>query len=121
LDAGNGNPKGLGQVSVVEGPKGQGGQIMATYLMFGSYSQESARKISAKRTDETKELIEKHGGKLTAAYALLGEKDIVLIVDLPTTEQAMKTSVVLSRMLGIGFSTMPAVSIEAFDKLTADL
>jgi uncharacterized protein with GYD domain len=94
---------------------------MATYLMFGSYSQDSVRKISAKRTDETKELIGKHGGKLTAAYALLGEKDVLLIVDLPTTEQAMKTSVALSRMLGIGFSTTPAVSIEAFDKLTESL
>ncbi len=94
---------------------------MATYFMFGSYSQESARKISAKRTDQTKELIEKQGGKLTAAYALLGEKDLVLIVDLPSTEQAMKTSVALSRMLGIGFSTLPAVSVDAFDKLTEDL
>lgn len=94
---------------------------MATYLMFGSYSQDSVRKISAKRTDDTVRLIEKNGGKLTAAYALLGEKDLLLIVDVPTTEQAMKTSVALSRMLGIGFSTTPAVSIEAFDKLTERL
>ena len=94
---------------------------MATYFMFGSYSQESARKISAKRTGETKELIEKYGGKLTAAYAMLGEKDIVLIVDMPSTEQAMKTSVALSRMLGVGFSTCPAVSVEVFDKLTEEL
>ena len=94
---------------------------MATYLMFGSYSQDSVRKISARRTDEAKELIEKQGGKLTAAYALLGEKDLVLIVDLPNTEQAMKTSVALSKELGIGFSTVPAVSVETFDKITEDL
>jgi uncharacterized protein with GYD domain len=94
---------------------------MATYLMFGSYSPESVRRISAKRTDDTKELIEKHGGKLTAAYAMLGEKDLLLIVDFPTTEQAMKTSVALSRMLGIGFATAPAVSVETFDTLTEGL
>ncbi|MCX6072222.1 MAG: GYD domain-containing protein [Chloroflexi bacterium] len=94
---------------------------MGTYLMFGSYSQDSIRKISAKRTDDMVRLIEKYGGKLTAGYALLGEKDLLLLVDLPTTEQAMKTSVALSRMLGIGFSTTPAVSIEAFDKLTESL
>jgi hypothetical protein len=52
---------------------------------------------------------------------MLGEKDLLLIVDLPSTEQAMKTSVALSRMLGIGFTTAPAVSIEAFDKLTEAL
>jgi uncharacterized protein with GYD domain len=94
---------------------------MGTYLMFGSYSQDSIRKISAKRTDDMVRLIEKYGGKLTAGYALLGKKDLLLLVDLPTTEQAMKTSVALSRMLGIGFSTTPAVSIEAFDKLTESL
>jgi len=89
--------------------------------MFGSYSPESVKKVSAKRTDEAKALIEKQGGKLTAGYALLGEKDLVLIVDLPGVEQAVKTSVALSRMLGIGFSTSPAVSVEAFDKLTEGL
>jgi uncharacterized protein with GYD domain len=94
---------------------------MATFFMFGSYSQDSTKKISAKRTDETKKLLEKHGGKLTAAYALLGDKDLVLLVDMPGTEQAMKASVALSKMLGIGFSTAPAVSVEVFDKLMEDL
>ena len=94
---------------------------MATYFMFGDYSNESVRKISAKRTGETKEWIEKQGGSLISAYALLGEKDIVLLVDLPNTEQAMRTSAGLSRMLGISFSTYPAVSVEAFDQLMQDL
>lgn len=94
---------------------------MATYFMFGSYSQDSIKSISAKRTDETKDLIEKYGGKLIDAYALLGEKDLVLIADLPDTEQAMKTSVSLSKMLGIGFSTFPAVSVDTFDKITEAL
>jgi uncharacterized protein with GYD domain len=94
---------------------------MATYLMFGKYSQDSVAKISARRTDQTKKLIEKNGGKLTAGYALLGEKDLLLIVDLPTTEQAMKTSVALSKLLGIGFSTTAAVSVEEFDTLTQSL
>ncbi len=90
---------------------------MATYFMFGNYSQEAMKEMSAERTDDTIAVIEKHGGKLTAGYALLGDKDLVLIVDLPSTEQAMKTSVALSKMLGIGFSTSPAVTVETFDKL----
>ena len=93
---------------------------MTTYFMFGSYSQESIKKLSAKRTEKTIALIEENGGKLTAGYALLGDIDIVLIVDFPKSEQAMKTSVALSRMLGIGFSTSPAVTFETFDQLTAD-
>ena len=62
-----------------------------------------------------------NGGKLKGGYALLGEYDPVLIVDLPDTESAMKTSVALSKMLGVGFTTAPAVTIETFDKLTADV
>ena len=94
---------------------------MATFFMFGRYSSDSIKKISAKRTDETREWIERQGGSLMAAYALLGKKDLVLLVDLPSTEQAMKTSVGLSKMLGIGFSTHPAVSVETFDSLMQDL
>ena len=94
---------------------------MATFLMFGDYSAESIKAISADRTKEAFALVEKFGGKVLSGYALLGEKDLVLIVDLPGRQEAIKTSVALSKMLGIGFSTMPAVPFEEFDQLTADL
>ena len=74
---------------------------MTTYFMFGSYSVDAVKKISAERTKKAAELIEEHGGKLEVGYALLGEYDIVLIVDLPGTEQAMETSVALTELLGI--------------------
>ena len=92
---------------------------MATYLMFGKYSLEAVKAISAKRTDETAALIKQHGGELKAGYALLGDIDLVLIVSLPDTEHAMKASAALSKLLGISFSTAPAVSVEEFDKLMA--
>jgi uncharacterized protein with GYD domain len=90
---------------------------MATYLMFGKYSLEAVKAISAKRTDKTIALIKQNGGELKAGYALLGDIDVVLIVDLPDTEGAMKTSVALSKLLGISFSTVPAVNVADFDKL----
>ena len=93
---------------------------MATYFMFGEYSHDSIKDISAKRTEKALELIEKNSGKLKDGYALLGDKDLVLIVEFPSTEQAMKTSVALAKMLGVGFTTMPAVSFEDFDRLVAD-
>ena len=92
---------------------------MATYLMFGNYSHESIKDISEKRTEKALELIEKNGGKLKDGYALLGEKDLVLIVEFTGTDQAMKTSVALAKMLGVGFTTMPAISFEEFDRLVA--
>jgi uncharacterized protein with GYD domain len=94
---------------------------MGTFFMFGRYSQDSVKDISARRTTKTKELIEKMGGKLVGAYALLGDVDLVLILELPGKEEAMKTSVALSKMLGIGFTTAPAVTVETFDKLIEEL
>jgi len=90
---------------------------MATYFLFGKYSQDAVKSISADRTQKANALIEKNGGKMLSGYALMGKYDLVLIVDFKDTQQAMKTSVGLVQLLGIGFTTSPAVSIEEFDKL----
>ena len=90
---------------------------MSTYFFFGKYSMEAVKSISAERTEESMALIKQNGGEFKAGYALLGDIDLVLIVDLPDTEHAMKTSAALSNLLGISFTTAPAVSVEDFDKL----
>jgi uncharacterized protein with GYD domain len=90
---------------------------MSTYFLFGKYSMEAVKSISAERTEESVALIKQNGGEFKAGYALLGDIDLVLIVDLPDTEHAMKTSAALSNFLGISFTTAPAVSVEDFDKL----
>jgi uncharacterized protein with GYD domain len=90
---------------------------MTTYLMFGRYSLDAVKEISAERTDKATAVIEKYGGKVEAGYALLGETDLVLVVDFPGPEQAMKTSVALAKLLGISFTTSPAVTVEDFDKM----
>lgn len=90
---------------------------MATFLMFGSYSLDSIGKVSERRTERATELIEENGGKLQSGYALLGDKDLVLIVDFPGVEAAMKTSVGLAKLLDVSFTTAPAISIDEFDAL----
>lgn len=90
---------------------------MATFLMFGNYSQDSVKQISAKRSDKSIDLIKKYGGEVKAGYAMLGKNDLLLVLELPGVEEAMKVSVGLSKLLGISFSTHPAVSMETFDKL----
>ena len=94
---------------------------MATYFMFGTYSADAIKGISAERTKEAAAVVKKYGGEVKSGYALLGEHDLVLIVDLPDTEQAMKTSVALAKLTGIGFTTAPAVSVDAFDKIITDM
>jgi len=90
---------------------------MATYLLFGKYSLEAIGKISAARTKSAAAVIADCGGQLKGGYAMVGEKDLLLIVELPSIEASMQASVGLSKLLGIGFTTAPAVTIEEFDKL----
>jgi uncharacterized protein with GYD domain len=90
---------------------------MATYLMLGKYSLEALKAISPERSDRAVALIRKNGGTLKAGYALLGDTDLAIIVDLPDTERAIKTGIGLSKLLGVSFRTLPAVTVEQFDKL----
>jgi uncharacterized protein with GYD domain len=90
---------------------------MPTFIMFGRYSSEAVGEISAERTVKASAVIDGLGGQVRAGYALLGETDLILIVDLPGTKEAMKASIELNKLLGISFKTAPAVSVEEFDKL----
>ncbi len=90
---------------------------MALYMMLGTYNPGSTHDISAERTERAGALIEREGGTIKAGYALLGKTDLLLIVDFPGTPQAVRSSVALGNMLGVTFTTTPAVTIEEFDKL----
>ena len=94
---------------------------MATFVMFGKYSAEAMKGLSKDRTAKAKALVEKYGGQIKAAYALLGKTDLLLIADFPGTAEAMKASLALTRLTGIGFTTSPAMPIEEFDKLIGEL
>lgn len=48
---------------------------------------------------------------------LLGRYDLVLIVDFPTLERAVRSSLELTQLSRIAFSTQPALSIKAFDRI----
>ena len=95
---------------------------MNTYFMLGKYSSEALRGVSEKRTTKTLSLIKKMGGQVKDVYALLGgAADLIIIVDLPGTEEAMRASLSLSQLTGISFTTCPAVQVSEFDKLATTL
>ncbi|MFB0521443.1 MAG: GYD domain-containing protein [Desulfatiglandales bacterium] len=94
---------------------------MGTFLIFGKYSSEALREISAERTQKAGNLIKKFGGEVTSMYALLGEQDLLFVANSSGIEQAMKASVALSKSTGISFTTSPAVTVEEFDKMIAEL
>ena len=92
---------------------------MSTFLMFGKYSAEGIKGISAARTVEAQNLIKKNGGEMISAYVLLGEYDLLCIVNFPSIDNVIKASIALSKLLGISITTAPAITVEHFDKIVA--
>lgn len=90
---------------------------MMKFLMLGKYLIEGVKGITAKRTQEVVSLIEKNGGKVISMYALIGIYDLAFIVDFPGIPEVMKASVDLTKLTGISFTTLPAITVEDFDKL----
>jgi len=90
---------------------------MNTYLMFGKYSSEAIKGISSARTEEANNLIKENGGEIISQYVLMGENDLLFIVKFPSAEEVIKSSVALSKLTGISFHSVPAITVEQFDKI----
>ena len=90
------------------------------FFMFGKYSASGMKRISAERTDQCRTLIEELGGRVHEMYALLGEYDLVFIVELANMTDAINAAVTLGRATDISFCTAAAVPVEEFDKLVGD-
>ncbi len=90
---------------------------MAKFLMLGKYSADAVKGIAAERTKKAVSAIEKAGGTVESMYALLGDHDLVLMVDLPGTAEAMKISIEIAKLTGISFRSMPAIPVDEFDRI----
>lgn len=90
---------------------------MAVFFMFGKYTTESIKTISAERTQAAVDEIRKMGGEVNAMHVLLGQYDLMICVRLPGIEEAVKASVALAKLTGIAFTTCPAIEVEVFDQL----
>jgi len=90
---------------------------MATFIMMGKYTAQGVKEISFQRSKKGVEIIQQCGGKFLNGFMLMGETDILVIAEFPGINEALKASVQLNRALGICFATVPALSVEEFDKL----
>lgn len=91
---------------------------MAKFLMLGKYSLEAIKGITAERTKKVVGAIEKGGGKVNLMLVLLGNYDLAFVAEFPGIKEAIKTSVDLTKLTGISFTTSPAITVEEFDKIT---
>jgi uncharacterized protein with GYD domain len=90
---------------------------MATYIMLGKYTAEAIKGISPERTKKAVAAIEKLKGKVNAMYVLMGTHDLLVSANFADNKDAMKASIALTKLTGIGFSTSAAVSVDEFDKM----
>jgi len=90
---------------------------MSIFMMFGKYTSEALKGVSSERTRQAVALIKENGGEVRSMYAVLGEHDLVFVLDFPDTEKAMAASVALRQLTGISFATSPVVDVEQFDSL----
>ena len=94
---------------------------MAMFLMFGKYSPKSLKGAGPARTKEALDVVKRFQGQVEAMYATLGPNDLVVVASFPGTHEAMQASIALAKLTGIGFTTSPAVPVDVFDKLLADV
>jgi len=94
---------------------------MAIFMMFGKYNQDSLEGMSPERTKKAVQLIEQNSGKVISMYAVLGIHDLIFTLEFPTIEKALATSVALSMLTGISFTTSPVVDVENFDRLISEM
>lgn len=94
---------------------------MQTFVMLGKYSTHALQGMSVQRTQRAKDMVSEFGGRIEAIYAMLGDWDLVIIASMPGLEEAVKISIALTKLTGIGFATSPAMPVETFDRLMSEL
>ena len=92
---------------------------MPIFLMFGNYTTETVKGISSERTEKVVNIIKQNGGEVRSMYAVLGEHDLVFIVDFPDIEKVMAASLAIRELTGISFKSSPLVEVEKFDRLVS--
>ena len=90
---------------------------MQTFFLFGKYTTDAIKKISSERTRKVVNTIQEMGGRVKSVYALLGNSDLVFIVNLPSAAAATMVSITLTNITGISFTTSVAIPVDEFDKM----
>lgn len=96
---------------------------MATFVHLIKGTPEGFKNIKGLggRWADLKKSVERAGGKVLAAYALIGRYDYLVISELPGNDAAL--SVILTAALKgtASYETLPAVPVEDFIKLVEKL
>jgi uncharacterized protein with GYD domain len=92
---------------------------MAKYLVSVSYTAEGAKGLrkdgGTKRRHAAQEGIESLGGKMESFYFTLGDRDAIVIADLPDAIAAAALSVAIAATGSVRLATTPLLTPEEMD------
>jgi len=96
---------------------------MPTYVSLVRYSDQGIRNIkeSPARLDAAKKLAQSAGAEIKSFYLALGKYDIVLTVDAPNDETAMKLLLTLGSLGNVRTDTFGVFNETEFRKLIGSL
>jgi len=97
---------------------------MATYIVLMKVTPEGAKalKEGPQRLAKYTQALSAEGAKITAAYATLGRYDYVAVIEGPEDiSKVFKSSAAVAMVGALSSETMPALPIQDFFKLVAEV
>jgi uncharacterized protein with GYD domain len=93
---------------------------MPLFITLWKYTAEGMRDIhnTAKRFEAVKKIIEGNGGKLVSIYGLVGEYDVITIMELPNKSKLVSTILKIASSGRIVPKTLQALPLEEFLSIT---
>jgi hypothetical protein len=87
---------------------------MKVFIILGKSSAKELEEISRKYKVEILSVVKSFGGDVKAMYGMLREKYLFGIFAFPGIKRAEEASLALSKLTGISFRILPAISLNGF-------
>jgi uncharacterized protein with GYD domain len=99
------------------------GYDMPIYITLWRYTRDGLVDIrnTAGRFEAVKKIIESHGGKLISIYGLIGEYDVMTIMEMPDKSAFTATILKICSSGRIAAESMQALPIEEFIRITKEV
>lgn len=96
---------------------------MSTYITLWKYTKDGLMDIkkTPKNFELAKKIIKNAGGKLLSIYGLMGEYDVITIMEMPDEKTAASTILRICSTGRITSQTMTALSIDDFLKIAKEV
>lgn len=89
------------------------------FLITGSYTADGAKGLlkegGSGRKAAVQKALEGLGGKLDALYFTFGDKDVIVICDVPDVASGLALSIVANASGTVNISSTPLISVEEVD------